>query len=189
MRPEMIIPHAKLTINQLFSGETFNEEELHQFGLRHVGLVSHEENWGASFERIISGEPIPDSERTVFNTRFDENVMNLEPVPNGLSGEIGFIDFAEERQKLSTPELRHQLGKQFHLTYAGIESEHRGKGEFRNLFEGLKTIARRRGVFRISGEVHGYRFDQVFPALERVGFKRGTQLNDGRIKVGYKIKE
>jgi len=57
----------------------------------------------------------------------------------------------------------------------------------KRLFEGLKIIAQKRGVNYISAEIRGHRFLKVFPVFKRLGFREGTTLNDGRVKISYEL--
>ena len=188
MRPELIIPSAKSTFNRLSSGEILHQRELHDLGVHYVGLITHPENEGVAFERIILGDPILDTQRTVFNQSVEEDIIHLVPDPKYISGDIGFIDFIQIAGRYGSRELQKKYGKGIHITYAGIEVGQRGSMANKKLFEGLKLIAQRRGVTYISALVHIHRFSKVFPIFKRLGFREGTILNDGRVKISYEIR-
>jgi len=63
MRLELVIPFLKSNFNRLSSGEIFHQRELDELGVQHTGLITHPENQGVAFERIILGEPMPDTHR------------------------------------------------------------------------------------------------------------------------------
>jgi hypothetical protein len=190
MRPELVIPRISTLITRIKSGEVFHKDELNRLNVSNVGLVVHPEDiYQVPYERIILGDRIPDSARTAFNSRFETSgVQHLYPIPEVFSGSIGFLDFAMEYHHYSDSEYQRVLGNQIYIAYSGIEINRRGNMANKRLFEGLKCIAKSRGVTRIHAQVQGHRFKQVFPVFERLGFVEGTELNNGNIKIGYTLK-
>jgi len=187
VRPELIFHRTKTTLNRLVSGEIFDQRELHKLGVQHVGLVTHPENPEVVYERIILGTSIPDTQRTVFNKTFEGDVMHLTPDPRGVTGSVGFIDFVEVTNRYGSRDLQKRYGKEIHITYAGVEVGQRGQIANIRLFEAIKLIAKKRGVTYISAEVHSSRFRELFPIFKRLGFKEGTTLNDGRVKISCEL--
>lgn len=179
MRPEVIIPAAKASIIRTLSGER-HAPELAYLGAEYVGLVRYADE-AVTFERIILGERIPDATRTVFNPKFDPRNFPIAPIPNAVSGSLGFADFAHD--------LRNPLyDNSIYLGYMGVEVDQRHQRNGSKLIEALKAIAVRRRATSIWGSIYNIQFEQNFPFFKRNGFVKGRETMNGTTQIHLHLK-
>jgi GNAT superfamily N-acetyltransferase len=142
--------------------------------------VSNIEHFFKDYERIIAGERILDIERQAYNENFEEDKIHLESVEGKFSGSMGFIDFYELKYKPFEVDS-------IYMGFMGVEPQYRNKDVGTNLIQKVEQIAIERGAKRTWGYIKGYRFKEIFPFFEKLGYHVGNEMNSGDILISKKL--
>lgn len=143
--------------------------KLENVRLENIGVIHHIEKCTDTFERIVAGKRIPDSERRAYNKSYEEDQIHLEPVDGVFSGSLGFIDFGEIRYSGRLESI--------YMAWMGIEPPYRKRGVGTKLVEEVEKTAIDRGANSTWGYVADWRFRRVFPFFEKLGYTVGNQMH------------
>jgi GNAT superfamily N-acetyltransferase len=117
------------------------------------------------WERIIAGQPIPDSQRTAFTIKDPKSNLGLPFVDGAISGEHGFLDFQLLYEDI------------LYMNHLGVEPEYRRLGVGRRLLASAEKIAQEKQLRKLWCHISMGKKEELFPMLETLGYKIVNDTN------------
>ncbi len=120
------------------------------------------------YERIIAGEPIPDSQRTAYRWEHEPDHVDLEPVEDALSGSAGFIDYYV---MCPTNPQSQFLDDSLYMAFMGVEPPYRRQKIGSQLVRAVEAVAQQRSIPYVWGWVQKWRAERVTPLFDQLGYQ------------------